>query len=592
MAKSNDELLNTMRKDFHAAVSAEQDLRNRGKKSFDFFAGEQWSEEDKRVRDEENRPYFVFDKLSKFVYQLSGDMRQNMPESKTIPVQGAGFDEAQIMNEMLKYIDRESDAEDAKQMAALSQLNSGMGFWWYTVEDSKFEPNSKEIRVKRVSNRFTIYLDQRSNTYTYEDGRFAFISEMLPKKEFKEQYPSAKPIDFETALGDYDLDWHEDGKVRIAIYFYKKKKKIKIVKLFNPFTGEIHNTKIKGEVTEESLRKAGLVIVDSEEKELDQIMWCKVSGAEILEGPEVFPGEYIPIVPVIGHEIFKDGVRSNRSLIDSAIPAQEAYNYSTTKTIEISALQPLAPFVGTDKQVSNNPEVWANANRQNNAILTYTPDPLAPGPPQRQFPPQVSSALLSLSAQADSDIRDIIGRGLASLGQAQRERTGAAIEASKRSSDITTYTFFSNFLKSTVFGGRIALSMIPEVYDNERVIRIYGNDNQIADLTINETVRDPITGDEVIYNDLTQGKYDYVPISTIGQLTKRLEMKQALIDVMTIAPEMREAFIEEFVEVSDLPNKERIKQLLNQKVQQLQQQQATQAGQRGAPPQPRQAIVQ
>jgi hypothetical protein len=258
--------------------------------------------------------------------------------------------------------------------------------------------------------------------------------------------------------------------------------------------------------------------------------------------------------------------------------------------IERIALEPIAPYVGTNVQVSENPEDWQNANRSNTAILTYKHDPQAPGPPQRTFPPAASSALVGLSVQADNDIRDIIGRGLASLGQARQERTGAAIEASKRGSDITTYTFFSNFLKSTVFGGRILLSMIPEVYDNERVIRIYGTDNQLLDLTINEVVRDPITGEEIVYNDLSQGKYDYVPISTIGQLTKRLEMKQGLIDVMTIAPEARPAFMPSYVEVSDFPNKEEIKQTLTQLQQQQQQQSPIE--QKGAPPQSRQAIVQ
>jgi hypothetical protein len=585
---AHEELLQTMRKNFHASVNAEQDMRTRGKKSQAFFAGDQWAEEDRRIREEEGRHCFAFDKLSKHVYQLSGDMRQNMPEQRAIPVQNAGFDEAQIMNEMIRYIER-NGAEDAKQMAALNQLSTGIGFWWYSIEDSKHEPNAREIVVKRVPNRFSVYLDQSSDWYTYEDGKYAFISEILTKKEFKEQYPQAKPISFESALGDYPIEWHEEGNVRVALYFYKEKKKVTIVKVFNPFTNEVQNLKLKGVLTMESLTRAGLQVIDSEDKDLDRIMWCKVSGVEVLEGPEEFPGELIPIVPVIGHEMFVDSIRSNRSLIESAIAAQEAYNYGTTKMIERVALEPIAPYVGTNMQISENPEEWQNANRNPNAILTYKFDPQAPGPPQRQFPPAASSALIQLAAQADNDIRDIIGRGLASLGQAQKERTGAAIEASKRGSDVTTFTFFSNFLKSDVYGGRILLGMIPEVYDNERVIRIYGNDNQLFDLTINEVVRDPFTGEEVVYNDLSQGKYDYMPVSTIGQLTKRLEMKQALIDVMTIAPEARGAFLPAYIEVADFPNKEAIKQILEQ-IQQ--QQQELPAEQRGAKPQTRQAITQ
>jgi hypothetical protein len=590
----NITLLKDIQKNFRAAINSEQAIRASALRSSQFIDGDQWREEDKAIRDDEGRPYYTFNKLRKVVKQLSGDIRQNMPSLKVIPVQNAGYEESQIMNEMIRYIERTSNADDAYRVAAEQQLDGGYGFWLIDFEDSTFEPNAKEIKIRRISNRFTVYLDQKSNTYTYEDARWGFITELVPEEEFKEKYPKAVLNGVESTVGDYEIDWYEEEHIRIAIYYYKVKKKVTVVKIFNPFNGELYNAELTEEFTEKSIKRAGLILVDSEEKELDKVMWCKASGSEILEDPQPFPCEYIPIVPTFGYEQNNQGKRVYRAVTYDAEAAQEAYNYTTTKAIERTALSPLAPFIGTDQQFKGKEEMWTNANRRNYAALIYNFDPNAPGPPQRNFPPPISQALIQQAAISDNDINDIIGRGLASFGLANRERTGAAIEAQKRSSDVTTYTFFSNFLMSMQYSGRILLSMIPQIYDNERVIRIFGDDNQVRELQINKVVRDLRTGEEIIINDLSKGKYDYIPISTIGQLTKRLEMKQALIDVMTIAPEFRPAFIEAFVDASDIPNKESVLETIRT-IKQQQAEAATneqQQKQRGSSPQPRQAIVQ
>lgn len=587
-----DSFLLEIQRNFRESVGAEQDMRDSGVKSMRMVDGDQWYAEDKEERKESGDHCQEINLLRKIVKQVSSNMRQNMPRYEVLPVQNAGYDESQVMEEMIRYVERISNADDAYQTASSQQLSSGVGYWWITFEPSRWEPNSKEIKITRISNRFTVYLDQNANTYTYEDGKYAFITEMLTKKEYEEEYPSAAPIDFENALGDYYRDWHEDKKIRVAIYFYKEKKMVTQVRALHQLTGETMVINLADEeVTEGALKRQGFIILESEEKEVDKIMWTKVSGAEVLEEAREFPGDYIPIVPVFGYEENLEGERVYRALTYDAESSQESYNYSMSAMLQRTALEPKPKYVGTATQFEDNPDEWANMNRNNNAAIAYKPDPEAPGPPQRQFPPQISPALIQQAAQAASDIHSTLGVGLASFGLATRERTGAAIEAQKKSSDVTVYEFFSNFMKSMQFSGRILLSMIPKVYDNERVIRIYGDDNELLDLQINTTVLNPVTLEVEEYNDLSKGRYDYMPVSSIGHLTKRLEMKQALLDIMTIAPELRQAFVESFVEVSDFPNKGQILTDIKQLKQQIAESgQLAQEG-KGRPAQNQQTIV-
>lgn len=562
----------TMMKNFRASSSAEQTMRESGVNSIRMVDGDQWGEEDRAERKENGDHIEEINLLRKISKQVASNIRQNIPRYEVFPVQNAGFDEAMVMEEMLRYIERISNAEDAYQTAANQQVSSGIGYWWVTYEPSKWEPNGKEIKIKRVSNRFTVYLDQNANTYTYEDGKYAFITELIPKAEFEEQYPGVEIADFESTLGDYNRDWHEEGSVRVALYFYKEPKTKTLIKIRNPITGETSVFYLEDEdVTEDTLKTQGFEIVDKEEREAEIVMWLKAVGKTILEEPREFPCEYIPIVPVLGYEENLEGERVYRALTYDAEAPQRIYNYVQSAILQRTALEPKPKFFATPAQIKNYITDYENMNRTNSPVLLYNPDPEAPGPPTRQYPPQISPALVQQAAQAAADIHATAGVGLASFGLAVRERTGAAIAEQKKSSDVTVYEFFSNFMKSMQFSGRIILSMIPRVYDNERVIRIYGDDNQPLDLTINTRAINPITLEEEEYNDLSKGRYDYMPVSTIGHLTKRLEMKQALLDIMTIAPELRIAFVEPFVEVGDFPNKQQILKDIRQAKEQFQQ---------------------
>ena len=62
-----------------------------------------------------------------------------------------------------------------------------------------------------------------------------------------------------------------------------------------------------------------------------------------------WPGRYIPIVRCPGEETRIGRKRIRRGIIRFAKDAQRAYNYGRSTQTEITALQPKAPFIGTEK---------------------------------------------------------------------------------------------------------------------------------------------------------------------------------------------------------------------------------------------------
>jgi hypothetical protein len=87
-----------------------------------------------------------------------------------------------------------------------------------------------------------------------------------------------------------------------------------------------------------------------------------ITAAHVLEGPIDWPGMYIPIVPVIGEEVRIGRKIVRRGLLRSAKDSQRMLNYFVTAHAEVVALQPKAPFIGTEKNFEKYQEEWLQAN--------------------------------------------------------------------------------------------------------------------------------------------------------------------------------------------------------------------------------------
>ena len=88
-----------------------------------------------------------------------------------------------------------------------------------------------------------------------------------------------------------------------------------------------------------------------------------------------------------------------------------------------------------------------------------------------------SAGLLQEIQLAAEDMKRTTGIYDASLGNRSNETSGVAIEARKQESQNGTSIYADNVVKAVEQAGRVIVSMIPRIYDTERVIRILGDDD-------------------------------------------------------------------------------------------------------------------
>ena len=571
--KSDSDILTTARARLDMAVSALAESREDEIDDLRFYAGSpdnhwQWPADVLATRGAVQgqtinaRPTLTINKLPQHVRQVTNDMRQNRPGARVIPVDDdADVEVADIFNGMIRHIEYISDADVAYDTACENQVSYGEGYITLMTEYCDENTFDQDIKIGRIRNSFSVYMDPLMQDPTGADAKYCFITEDLTKAEYERQYPDAAPISTLQSLGVGDQsisNWLNEDTVRIASYYYIDYDKTKL----NLYPG--NQSAFEGTPEDKMLKDMFGKPVKSRMSERPRVMYCKINGYEILEQKE-WAGKWIPVIRVVGNEFEVDGRLYVSGLVRNAKDAQRMYNYWVSQEAEMLALAPKAPFIGYGGQFEGYEDKWKTANTNNWPYLEVNPDvtdgqgavlPL----PQRAQPPMASSGLLQAKAGASEDIKSTTGQYNASLGMGSNERSGKAILARQREGDVGTYHYGDNLTRAVRHVARQLVDLIPKIYDTQRIARIIGEDGETKMVKINPDQPQPVNKImdqngiviEKIYNPGV-GKYDVVATTGPGYATKRQEALEAMAQLLQGNPQLWQVAGDLFVKNMDWP---------------------------------------
>jgi hypothetical protein len=571
--KSDSDILTTARARLDMAVAALAESREDEIDDLRFYAGSpdnhwQWPADVLATRGAVQgqtinaRPTLTINKLPQHVRQVTNDMRQNRPGAKVIPVDdNADVEVAEIFNGMIRHIEYISDADVAYDTACENQVSYGEGYITLMTEYCDENTFDQDIKIGRIRNSFSVYMDPLIQDPTGADAKYCFITEDLTKAEYERQYPDAAPISTLQSLGVGDQsisNWLNEDTVRIASYYYIDYDKTKL----NLYPG--NQSAFEGTPEDKMLKDMFGKPVKSRMSERPRVMYCKINGYEILEQKE-WAGKWIPVIRVVGNEFEVDGRIYISGLVRNAKDAQRMYNYWVSQEAEMLALAPKAPFIGYGGQFEGYEDKWKTANTNNWPYLEVNPDvtdgqgavlPL----PQRAQPPMASSGLLQAKAGASEDIKSTTGQYNASLGMGSNERSGKAILARQREGDVGTFHYGDNLTRAVRHVARQLVDLIPKIYDTQRIARIIGEDGETKMVKINPDQPQPVNKIvneqgiviEKIYNPGV-GKYDVVATTGPGYATKRQEALEAMAQLLQGNPQLWQVAGDLFVKNMDWP---------------------------------------
>lgn len=506
-----------------------------GYDDLEFRAGNQWPPEIEAARIEEGRPVQTINQIPQYVRQVTGDMRQMRPAIKVIPVDDQGDPEkAEALAGVIRYVENRSDAPGVYFQGADSQVTCGIGAWRVKTEYAGETTFNQEIRIAPIEDALGVMFDIDAVLPTREDALKCLVPFDMSRERFKALYPDATITDFAPsgAAGATRGDWIAADTIRVGEYWCKTPVRKTLALLEDGAIEDLSDDAARAE----ELKAAGIRV---ETRESFRLYRSLVTAHEVVEGPELWPGSLIPIVPVIGEEV-RIGRRILRhGVVRFAKDPQRSYNYLSSAQTEVTALQPKAPFIGTEKNFEQYQDVWETANRRNHAYLPYTPDGANGSiPPQRVQPAVSSQGIAEGIERAARDMQAVIGIYNASLGQRSNETSGRAILARQREGDTGTYVYIDNWARAIRHTGKILVDLIPKIYDTARVLRIIGEDGRTQEIRINQlggVAADGMT--PRLSNDVTTGAYDVALQMGPSYSTKREEVRDGMTAFIQAAPQ-------------------------------------------------------
>lgn len=537
---------------FRDAEQFDRENRDLAINDLEFLIGDQWDREMLLERNNEKRITMTINRLPQFVRQVTSDLMQLNPSIVLRPVDNeSDKDLAAIMQSIVKQIERNSCADFVYTQAAMNAARCGMGNFRITTEYADDDAFEQTIKLEAIADPFAVYWDPEARHPTRKDAMFCYVVSSITKEEFQKKYPEESLSQFPDYQYQSQQAWFEGGKIRLAEYWVKIPIKKKIALLEDGQTIDLSELS-KDAV--EVLRQSGTIKVERK-VESHKVVQYIMNGNKFISETQ-WASKYIPIVFVGGEEITLGDRIIRKSVIRDAKDAQVLYNYSRSAEAEYLSLAPKAPFLATQKQIEGFERIWKNANKRNYPYLPYNPDDKAP-PPQRQMPPQASSAIAQSVLTSSEDMKATTGIYDAALGMSTgQEVSGKAILARKAESDTVTI-FYTEALKMAIEqSARIILDLIPKIYDTPRMVRVFGKKGEVDKVVMINNGK----------FDLSNVKYDIEIEMGADTTTARAEARDVLMQFMMAMPQSATAIADLLVGMFDWKEVDEIAKRLNRMV--------------------------
>lgn len=551
-----------MRERYERAVDADRTNRDNALDDLRFVTvpGYQWDEKQKKAR--KGRPCYEFPILRSHWRQVVNDQKKARPGIKVRPVEDGDSEGAELRQGIIRNIESVSNAERAYDTAFELMTAAGFGAWRVTTEYSTNDGWEQDIRIKRIADPLNcVWFDPFAKEPDLRDAEYCFVEETISREKFKQLYPKAECVDFESAKHSGYRDWFRQDDVRIAEYIRKVPVTKTILLLSDGSSVD------KAEVTPEraaQYMQQGVEVIRERTVKTHKVVSSIVSGAEEIDGPYDTVFDRINIVPIFANRYFVEGKWHWCGMVRFSRDPQKLLNYNLTTAQEVVSKQPKSPYLVTPKMLEGQgvKQMWDSANAIDAPYLPYTPDPQAPnGRPTREPPPDMPAAFTMLTQISVDMLKASDGIFDASVGAKSNETSGKAILARQREGDTATYDYQDSLAWGIQATGELILSAMPKVYDTPRIMRVIGKDGAEEVVKINDGL-----------NDLSNGKYDVTVSTGPSYDTQRMEFVDALVQLSQGNPLVAQGVPDLIIGAMDFPKAdeaaERIKLLLPPPIQQ------------------------
>lgn len=474
-------ILKRIAKNVKSAEDHNAKWRTLAKQCYDYYAGNQWSVEDKARLIEENRPAIVFNRTVRIINAVAGLELQNRQEVCYTARQEGAVISSEILTGAASWVRDNCDAEDEESQSFKDTLVCGMG-WTETRLDYEVDEDGA-ILIERVD-PLEMRADPNATKRNLDDAVWVARIKYYTKAQFRRLWPKeAEAIESgydSDAKGDQPHDATEapyyrndqsGGKKdsdKVRVVQYQEYLRERFYRVEDDQTGEIAS------FSEEEFRKIRPLV---NQKGLKYVMqyrrkyyqYFATSSAILDRGP--CPVKGFTFRCLTG--LFDRNNNLHYGLMFLMIDPQMYANKWLSQIMHIINSNAKGGYFYEGDAFANIQKAEQEMSKPN-SNTRLNPGGLAKI--QKKEPPNYPEGIDRLLNYAMSAISDLVGVNLEMLGVANRDQPGV-LEHQRKQAGITVLAdFFDALRRYRKEQGRILAEFILEYISDGRLVRISGTE--------------------------------------------------------------------------------------------------------------------
>ncbi len=571
-----------------SALSATSNWRRNAAEDYAFMQGKQWEDADLKKMRDAGRPVITINRIRATVNLLCGYASQNETEPDFLPRSEEDDRISRVAKGITKYCLDRAHYQRNKGKCFRDKIICGLANYWVSYE---FDYNKLDgaIKIERVS-PFDVFVDPESTEENLSDAQFVGRYSWESTRKLKQVYPD-KANEIDMLSHKYDDTELEAGTIETingeALWYNEKYKKVRVVQYWYKEYGKknVYMTK-EGLIDENNPLFVVLLATGKKPTSIPDtiIRYATFSDSVLLEeGESPYKHGKFPLVreycyytgELIDDELEPAGVV--RDLKD----AQREKNKNRSQRMHVVNQQSLGVRFWQGQIDEHDKKIIEKKSTTPGANIF-----LKPGVTFQDGTPSMDSAInLTLEQQADNDFYSISGITPESLSGSIGSMSGKAIDLRQSVTTVQTADIFAQTKEAELqivkllWGEKNAPGLIPQFYNQEKAMRILGDDGkkefvQIAP-GLNQPMQEQILTDalgqpqtdaegnpikQVLY-DLSCFDFDIVISTSQASATARKANLYQLLEAKKSGVDIPMDIILDFM---DFPEKEAVKKRIQQ----------------------------
>lgn len=498
------------------ALEATSDWRKAAAEDFAFMQGKQWEDADLTKMREAGRPAITINRIRPVINLLCGYASQNETEPDFLPRSEEDDRISRVAKGITKYCLDRANYQRNKGKCFRDKIICGLANYWVSYEFD-YTKLDGTIQIERVS-PFDAFIDPECKKDDLSDAQYVGRYSWEGTAKLKQVYPD-KSDEIDTLRHKYDDTEQEAGIIETvdgeALWYNDSYNKIRVVQYWYKEYGKKHVFMTKeGLVDEENPLFTVLMAIGKKPTSIPdtKIRYATFADDVLLEeGESPYKHGKFPLVREYCYytgELAEDELEP-AGIVRDIKDAQRELNKNRSQRMHVVNQQSLGVKFWSGVNDDNFKKIIKrDSNKPGANIWLPTGATFQDGTPAMD-----SNINLSLEQQASNDFYSISGITPESLSGSVGAMSGKAIDLRQSVTTVQTAGIFEQAKEAErqivklLWGEKNAPGLIPQFYNQEKAMRILGDDGKKEFVQIQPELGQPMQ-EQIITDPFGQPKLD------------------------------------------------------------------------------------